>query len=346
LTADRLVQQMNDAQRRRTMTMRRWILAGIALVAGALVLVVFLRDGDGTEAVQEAAHAVEAATERSGAGAGPAAPRYAPLEDVEDARIGEEDRLIFDSTMRRALDARLDTLVIGDRVVALGRWFVGAPYTPGTLETLPERLVVNLREFDCVTYVEAILAMARVLDGGTPTFERFLDELRRMRYRQGRIDGYASRLHYFSEWIRDNEDMGIVRDVTRELGGVATDEPIDFMWSNRDLYAALEDPEVLSRILAVEERLSARTRYYVPQEQIADATAGVRDGDVIAITSALEGLDIAHTGFALWIDGRLHFMNAPLVGKDVRISELPLAERVAGIEGQDGIMVARPLEVR
>ena len=232
----------------------------------------------------------------------------------------------------------------GERVVALGRWFVGAPYTPGTLETLPERLVVNLREFDCVTYVEVMLAMARVLEGGEPTFERFLDQLRRIRYRDGRIEGYASRLHYFSEWIHDNDRLGIVRDVTREIGGAPTGEPIDFMSSNREEYRALEDPKTLAWILAVEERLSARTRYYVPQARIAEVAPAIRNGDIIAITSALRGLDVAHTGFAIWIDGRLHFMNAPLVGKDVRISELPLAERVAGIEGQDGIMVARPVD--
>ena len=320
--------------------MRGWTIAGAALLAGALALgVLLLRNGDGTEPVQERAHAVEDATGRSGAGAGPA-PAYG-VPRTEDARIEEEDRRVFESTMDRALAGRLDTLPVGDRIVALGRWFVGAPYTPGTLETLPERLVVNLREFDCVTYVEAVLAMARVLKGGRPTFDAFLDDLRRIRYRQGQIDGYASRLHYFSEWIRDNEDMGIVRDVTRELGGVPTDEPIDFMSSNREEYRALEDSATLARILAVEERLSGRAWYYIPQERIDDAAPSIRDGDIIAITSAIDGLDIAHTGFAVWIDGRLHFMNAPLVGKDVRISELPLAQRVRGIEGQDGIMVAR-----
>lgn len=105
----------------------------------------------------------------------------------------------------------------------------------------------------------------------------------------------------------------------------------------------MEDPATLARIVAIEERLSARPRYYIREEQIAEIAPRIQDGDVIAITSALRGLDVAHTGFALWIDGRLHFMNALLVGEDVRISELPVAERIARIEGQDGIMVARPI---
>ena len=322
--------------------MKRWIIVGAVLLAGVLTLLLVLPDRHGTEPSQEAAHALETATGRSGAGAGPAAPAYARPEHQEAALSREADREIFARTMARAIEARLDTLPIGDRVVALGRWFVGVPYTPGTLETLPERLVVNLREFDCVTYVEAMLAMARVLR--QPSFDPFLEELRRIRYRDGRIEGYASRLHYFSEWIADNERKGIVRDITREIGGIPADEPIDFMSSNREEYRALDDPATLARIVAIEERLSGRTGFYVPEERIADVASSIRDGDIIAITSALRGLDVAHTGFALWIDGRLHFMNAPLVGKDVRISDLPLAERVARIEGQDGIMVARPLE--
>jgi hypothetical protein len=81
----------------------------------------------------------------------------------------------------------------------------------------------------------------------------------------------------------------------------------------------------------------------VPEEAIANVAEGIRTGDVIAATSTLPGLDIAHTGLALWVDGRLHLMHAPLVGSVVEISEVPLAERILRIEAQDGIMVGRPL---
>ena len=329
-------------QRSRVKVPPRWVIGFLAIVVSAgLVWLLQLRSGAAGED-ERIAEAVEDATERAGAGAGPAAPDFGREAAAEEG-IDAADREVFARTIRRALAERLDTLPIGARVAALGRWFVGAPYTPGTLELRPERLVVNLREFDCVTYVEAMIAVARVLDGD-PTFDRFLEELRRIRYRDGRIEGYASRLHYFSEWIRDNEEKGIVRDVTRELGGIRVDEPVNFMSSNREAYDALEDPETLARIARIEARLSELPRYYIPQDRIAKAAPGIRDGDVIAITSAIEGLDIAHTGFAIWIDGRLHFMNAPLIGTEVRISERPLAERVARIEGQDGIMVARPVQ--
>ena len=103
-------------------------------------------------------------------------------------------------------------------------------------------------------------------------------------------------------------------------------------------------PANVARIREAEAALSAAGRYYIPQDRIAGVAEGIRDGDIIAATSTVEGLDVAHTGLALWVDGTLRLMHAPLVGDSVQISEIALAERIQGISGQDGIMVARPLE--
>ena len=82
----------------------------------------------------------------------------------------------------------------------------------------------------------------------------------------------------------------------------------------------------------------------MPEARIAAVADRIRDGDVIAATSTVAGLDVAHTGLALHVDGRLHLLHAPLVGDSVEVSELPLADRILRIEAQDGIMVARPRE--
>lgn len=311
----------------------------VAVVAAASALAC---NGPREQPTEESVEATEVATEGSGAAAGPTAP--GPDGRPAEERSIERDREIFNATIERALQEGLDSLPIGDRVVAIGRWFVGAEYVPGTLEVTPERLVVNLEEFDCVTYVESMLAIARVLDEPTPTFDAFLRELRTIRYRDGVLAGYPSRLHYFSEWIANNEQLGIVRNVTQELGGIPLDEPIDFMSTNREEYPALQSEEVLAQIRATERDLSARPLYYIPEDRISEVAPQIRNGDIIAATSAIDGLDVAHTGFAIWVDGELHLMNAPLVGKSVEISELPLAERMRRISGQDGIMVARPVE--
>lgn len=266
---------------------------------------------------------------------------------LDTARVAVEaeprDSVIVEQRLAWAREQRLDTLPIGAALAQFGRTFVGVPYLPGSLEVAgPERLVVNLRSFDCVTFVESMLALARVLraGGGYPAFMR---ELVRIRYRDGVLAGYPSRLHYFSEWIADNDARGNLRTLTHTLGGVRDTEAINFMTTHPEAYRQLVDPAILTEIRTMEQRLNTQPRYYIPENAIAAAANRIQDGDVIAAASALPGLDVVHTGIALWVDGQLHLMHAPLVGSVVEISRQTLAERIQTIDSQDGIMVARPL---
>jgi hypothetical protein len=189
-----------------------------------------------------------------------------------------------------------------------------------------------------------MLAFARVIRAGKPDFDSFKQELQRIRYRNGELAGYPSRLHYFSEWISNNAEKGIVENVTRALGGAVDSEPIDFMTSNRASYRQLVDQQFFDAIAERERALNQQQRFVIAESNIRAAEKNIRNGDVIAVTTNIKGLDVAHTGLAIWKGGRLHLMHAPLVGDSVEISEVPLAERLAGIGKQDGIMVARPLE--
>ena len=250
-----------------------------------------------------------------------------------------------------AWSQRIDTLPIGQRLARIGEAFVGATYLPQTLDPPgPERLVVTLRAFDCVTYIESMLVLAHfvrdaprdILDRQEQAMELYQELLTRIRYRGGQLAGYPSRLHYFSEWLRDNERKGLVELVTEELGGDVDPEPISFMTSHRDAYRQLEDADVYTDIARIETTLSSTRRHYIPQERLERVVDRIRTGDIIAATSTLAGLDVAHTGIALWKDGEVRLMHAPLVGSSVEISDSPLAERLRGIATQDGVMVARP----
>jgi hypothetical protein len=263
----------------------------------------------------------------------------------------ERDWAIARGTVEWGLNQGLDALPTGEVMALVASTFVGTRYEPGTLELPgPERLVVNLRTFDCVTLVEHALVLARLITRGAEavladdeTFRgAFRDRLTAIRYRGGEIDGYPSRLHYFTEWLDHGIAAGELEEVTDELGGILDERPIHFMSSNPDAYRQLaEDPELLEPIRGVEAELSARTRLYVPQERIAEVEDGIRNGDIIAAVSTLDGLDIAHTGLALRHGGRIHLLHAPLVGDSVEVSVRPLAERIQGISAQKGIRVVR-----
>jgi hypothetical protein len=271
------------------------------------------------------------------------------------AAWNDEDWRIFEGKVRWAASARLDTLPLGDAIAEIGRSFVGTAYVPSTLEVEgPEGLVINFRGLDCVTFVENAFALARFVKAlgieglvnrpvAEATYARLVAELR---YRDGVIDGYPSRLHYFSDWIADNERRGLVTDIGTELGGERDLDPVNFMSTHTDAYRQLADPANLERVRAIEVALTAAGRTYVPEDRIARVAAGIRNGDVIAATSTVAGLDVAHTGLALWVGDALHLLHAPLVGDSVEISTVPLADRILSITGQDGILVARPQEAR
>ena len=306
-----------------------------------------------------------AGSDAATAGAPGGAPDGASAAEPDGAQVGpttlpgtEADWAIVDDKARWAVEQGYAGLSIGDLIVRIGETFVGTPYAPYTLEAPGEEgLVIELEQLDCVTFVENVLALARfvqtvpdeLLVARTGDLQRplFAWTLEDIRYRGGELGEYPSRLHYFSEWISDNDAMGLVRDVSEALGGIADDEPIDFMTTHVDAYRQLsEDPDFLTDLRAIEERLSAEPRYYIPEDRIAAVESGIQDGDIIAATSTVPGLDVAHTGIALWRDGRLHLLHAPLAGGVVQISEVPLAERIQRIRGQDGVIVARPTEVR
>ena len=262
---------------------------------------------------------------------------------------------VFHHKVAWALAQRLDTVPMGDAMAALGRTFVGTPYVPNTLDPPgPERLVIGFRGLDCVTFVENVLALARFVHepGARELVERreeaesrYEQILTRIRYRNGELQGYASRLHYFSDWIADGEAKELVQDMTPALGGVGESGAVDFMGTHPDAYRQLvEDPMALASIRDMERRLSAAGRWWIPEDVLDEAAPGIHDGDIIAMTSTVPGMDVAHTGLALWVGGSLRLMHAPMVGDSVEISTEALPQRVRRIRGQDGIMVARPCD--
>ncbi len=55
-------------------------------------------------------------------------------------------------------------------MLMLGNFFEDSPYAEHSLEHEPEALVVNLREFDCTTFVESCLAISRTIRSGETQF--------------------------------------------------------------------------------------------------------------------------------------------------------------------------------
>jgi len=259
---------------------------------------------------------------------------------------GESDREIFERTLRWGIGAGLLHGQVGKNMAALGEHFIGTSYVAHSLEEPgEEHLVINLRGFDCLTLVENCLAISRCLSSAKTSFDDFSAQLQRIRYAGGTVNGYPSRLHYFTDWITDNVQKGIVQDCTMTLDGEEYRKTINFMSAHRTSYAQLVDDTALARVRIVEARLSGGALHRVPRERIASISGSLHNGDIVGTVTSREGMDIAHTGMVIWKDGAAKFLHAPLLGGAVTISERSLAEYVSRSESVTGIVVARPLAV-
>jgi hypothetical protein len=269
-------------------------------------------------------------------------------------RNPDQARLADWTTVLRAERLARSGVPVGRAAVRVGELAAGTPYQPHTLEAYlqaggrasrTEPLTLSLTRFDCVTLVEACLAVARVADHeGAPTWERFGREVERMRYRGGKRRGYTSRLHYFSEWITDGEERGLVRDLGAELGGVEDGRPLRFMTEHRGSYRALADDAVFREIGSIERRLDRRPRRVVLTERIPEVLDRIETGDVLGFATGIPGLDVTHAAFAYrGADDILRVLHAPLSGGVVEVTRATLPEYVAAIRRSTGILVARPL---
>lgn len=231
---------------------------------------------------------------------------------------------------------------LGKTMVAVGKTFLGTPYVAKTLEIgETETLVINLHGLDCTTFVENVLAFTLMLKEKKTDFGSFTENLETIRYKNGKLDGYASRLHYFSEWIANNEEKGLIRDITATIGGKQITKEIDFMSTHRELYPFLKTDSNYEKIKASEDFLNNQAICILPQEEIEAHEPMIRSGDIIALTTSIKGLDITHTGIATReTDGRIHLLHASSSG-EVKVSELPLVDYLKKVSKNTGIMVAR-----
>ncbi len=206
----------------------------------------------------------------------------------------------------------------------LARQFIGVPYVAHTLEVNEdEQLVVNTRELDCTTLVETVAALKLCAQKGKKGWTDYIEAIRMLRYRGGVINGYPSRLHYFSDWIADKHKMKLVADIQGPNPPYTSVQTIkvNYMSEHPKAYKALrKNPELVEKIRLQEKLLTGQKVRYIPKDAIQNTTLmrqTVKDGDILAITCTKAGLDIAHLGFAVWRSDGLHLLNASQIRRQV-----------------------------
>ena len=230
----------------------------------------------------------------------------------------EQDRASIEKWLQEAVSLSKDSC----RTLHFAKKMLGVPYVAGTLDgNEEEQLVVLVDSLDCTTFVETVLAFCIADKRGERDYEGFKKALTQIRYRDGILNGYTSRLHYFSDWICNNEQMGFVKECTSETACSLPKELwLDFMTTHVDSYLPMKkNPELVKEMASHEKNWQGTVVSYIPKEKLnlSPEELKIKDGDVLALVTNIKGLDVVHVGFAFWKDNQLHLLHASSSAKKV-----------------------------
>ena len=220
-------------------------------------------------------------------------------------------------TVRKLLQAAKGVSGAGPRMERISAELVGLPYRTnliGSVDT-PEVFVTALDEFDCVTFMETVLALAHsreVMD--------FPQALRLIRYAKGDVE-WTSRNHYMTQWLRNNEKAGFVRRLRTPKPTVMKDRHLNVVPGLRPLRMKFE---------------------VVPKRDLLRAADSMETGDLIFFGSTRSHLDIFHCGMLLRRGGELTMRHASRSKGgvvDQKLADFLKNNRMSGV------LLARPAEL-
>jgi hypothetical protein len=223
------------------------------------------------------------------------------------------------SSSRRRIQKLLSTAgskrSAGARIEAVSRQFLGLPYSSTLIGSAqqPEVFVASLDRFDCVTYIETVVALARASNAA-----QFAEFLRHLRYDHGRV-AWEKRNHYMTHWIRNNTHNGTVRQIGAHV-------------PNREK----------TRVLNVVPGLPASSVRFecIPKQAIKRLAPELQTGDLIFFASTRKHLDVFHCGLLIRDGEHLRMRHASRSRKSVVEQEL---DEFLKNNRMAGVMVVRPI---
>lgn len=266
-------------------------------------------------------------------------PQYTPEDSIR----------VMNLLQSAEKDAANDTTA-GQTMLRIGRAIekMNIPYVAHTLEPNDqERLIINLRELDCTTFVESAMALTLCVRSGRTTFDDYCRILQKIRYWQGRAPQYIRRLHYFTSWIEDNTTMDLVRELQSPNPPFTAVQTVQahYMTQHVDKYRMLTvNPHDVPMIREMEKRIEGKKYRYIPKQQLYNnqlLRKTIHDGDIIVIITNIKGLDTQHIGIAAWHADGLHLLNASSIHHRVIEEPMTLRQYLYKHPTMPGIRVVR-----
>ena len=272
-------------------------------------------------------------------------PVTSSLSEQQELEISQaSNREIFQNIIKLALKQNWHQWPMGETMQAIAAQFLGAQYQESLLDRFnQETIFVSLSQFDCILFVETVLALARGIAVQDYSYQSLINNIVEQRYRNGYMDGYCSRLHYFSQWVSDNHQRKSVKNITPTLGGFLLKKKLNFMSTHRHSYPQLVNNEANYHcIVEMETNLARLDIHYIPHQQIKGLYSQLQPGDIVGIATNTPGLDVIHTGLIYRTPkGNLGLIHASRIGQVTIASDLHTY--VKNRKNALGILVARPM---
>ena len=199
-----------------------------------------------------------------------------PLPETDEEKI-------FRQIIQNAAIRDLSSKSMEEIIQVTAETFLSAKYKAGLLDrSNQETLVISFKEFDCLLFVETVLALSRTIALQETSYQAFEQHIIDQRYWNGSLNGYCSRLHYFSEWIYDNQKRKNIEDISIPLHGISQNKKLYFMSKHRNLYPLLiNNDDNYKCIVEIESNITNQNipTNYIAKKEIKNIYRQLRPGD-------------------------------------------------------------------
>lgn len=230
-----------------------------------------------------------------------------------------------DAAKLKAIFAQLKaqgSTTTAQQLVQVAKAFQGTRFMAGVLDFMPvERPFFFLSGFDERSYVETVLAIVHAYNAGQPTLEGYVDALKKLRYENGKAEGYLSRRLYSAQLADLLLTTGQVTELTNGSGA----EVLHCTFCRHlDCKKPAANDAQTQQALALQERLTKLNLHHWPHGKALLMADSLREGDLVIISSYRIGLDSEMIGIVAKKQDRNHLMRATPMSYIVGMSKTPL----------------------
>lgn len=250
---------------------------------------------------------------------------YDYAEEIEQTRYSSNIDIL--NNVLEVLDLEADSTK-GKLAASIAEKMIGTPYEAGLLDAYPERLRVYLDKTDNLHFIESCVAItllvnekrAEIIDVPTrEAYEVLCRIIESLRYRVGVISSFTDRIFYFSEWVEQARDMGLIEEYSSLFGH---EYNLVFSYLSDHLAylpQAGREPNAREKVKEIEKKMSENYHLYAisPNEMTSEFYKYLQDGDIVALVSDRKGEDVDRIGIVKKTETSLMIISASYKEKKV-----------------------------